>query len=113
MNFKQIIGALVFVGGLVLLYLAHYINVQIEQGNTEIFAGQKRVDDTNALFDRTPATKPIGRGLTSGGQRQIDEGRGTIEYYTVVAQRCQIGGIVALIVGAGMMVFLRNKKRHS
>ena len=111
MNFKQILGALIFVGGLVLLYLAHYINVQIEQGNTQIFAGQQRVDDTNAMFDRTPVTKPIGRGLTSDGQSRIDAGKGTIEYYMVIAQRCKIGGIIALVVGAGMMFFLRTKKR--
>lgn len=112
MNFKQIIGALIFVGGLVLLYLAHYINVQIEAGNTQIFAGQQKVDQVNSMFDRTPATKPVGRGLTSSGQSQIDAGRGTIAYYTVIAQRCQIGGIIALVVGAGMMFFLRTKKRH-
>ena len=110
MNFKQIIGAVIFVGGIALLFLAHYINVQIEQGNTQIFSAQQKVDTGKGLFNRTPATKPIGEGLTSGAQRKIDEGRGTIAYYEIIAQRCQIGGIIALIVGAGMMYFLRTKK---
>ncbi len=30
-NVKQVIGGIIFVGGLGLLYLAHYINVQVEQ----------------------------------------------------------------------------------
>ena len=111
-NFKQILGAIIFVGGIVLLFIAHYINVQVEQGNTDIFNAQSKVDSSNSLFNMSPYSKPIGQGLTSGAQKQIDEGKGTVAYYTVMAQRCQIGGIVAIVVGAGMMFFLRRKKGH-
>ncbi len=111
MNFKQILGALIFVGGIVLLFVAHYINTQIEEGNIQIFNAQKKVDQGSSLFNMTPYSKPIGQGLTSGAQKKINEGKGTIAYYTVVAQRCQISGIIAIVIGAGMM-FLLRKKRH-
>lgn len=112
MNFKQILGALIFVGGLVLIYIAHYINVQIEAGNIEVLRGQEKVDDVNSFWGRTPVTKPIGKSMTSDGQSRIDAGKGTIAYYTIIAQRYQIGGIIALVVGTGMMIFLRTRKRH-
>ncbi|HEX2578971.1 MAG TPA: hypothetical protein VHK67_01025 [Rhabdochlamydiaceae bacterium] len=110
MNGKQILGGILFVGGLGLLYMAHYINVQVEEGNLQILSGQRKVNQVNSLFNTTPATKGMGQGLTSGAQKQIDEGKNTIEYYTAVANRCQFGGIAALVVGAGMMFFFRKKK---
>ena len=111
MNVKQVIGGIIFVGGLGLLYLAHYINVQVEEGNTQILSGQQKVDQTNSLFNMSPYTKGVGQGLTSGAQQQINEGKGTVEYYTAIANRCRIGGIAALVVGAGMIFFFRKKKR--
>ena len=112
MNLKQIFGAIIFVGGIVLLFVAHYINTQIEEGNLQISSAQQKVDTSKKLFNMSPYSKPVGEGLTSGAQSKINAGKGTIEYYTIVAQRCQIGGIIALVVGAGMMFFFRNKKRH-
>ncbi len=112
MNVKQVLGGIIFVGGLGLLYLAHYINVQVEQGNMQIFSAQQKVDQGNSLFSMSPYTKDVGKGLTSGAQKQIDEGRNTVEYYTKVENRCRIGGIAALIVGAGMMIYFRRKKGH-
>jgi hypothetical protein len=109
-NVKQVIGGIIFVGGLGLLYLAHYINVQVEAGNLQIFSAQQKVDSANSLFNMSSATKPIGKGLTSGAQSQINEGKGTVAYYTAMALKCQIGGYAALVVGAGMMFFFRKKK---
>ena len=110
MNVKQVIGGIIFVGGLGLLYLAHYINVQVEAGNLQIFSAQQKVNQANSLFNMSSATKPIGQGLTSGAQNQINEGKNTVEYYTTVENRCRIGGIAALVVGAGMMIYFRRKK---
>ena len=112
MNLKQIFGAIIFIGGIILLFVSHYITTQIEEGNLKISSAQQKVDTGKKLFNVSPYSKPVGEGLTSGVQSKINEGKNTIEYYTVVAQRCQIGGIIALVVGAGMMYFLRDKKRH-
>jgi hypothetical protein len=109
-NVKQVLGGIIFVGGLGLLYLAHYINVQVAAGNLQILSGQRKVDQTNSLFNMSPYTKDVGQGLTSGAQQQIDEGKNTVEHYTAVANRCQIGGIAALVVGAGMVFFCRRKR---
>jgi hypothetical protein len=109
-NVKQVLGGIIFVGGLGLLYLAHYINVQVEAGNLEILSGQNKVNQMNSMFNMSPYTKGVGQGMTSGAQKQINEGKDTVEYYTAVANRCQIGGIAALVVGAGMIFFFRKKK---
>ena len=110
MNVKQVLGGIIFVGGLGLLYLAHYINEQVAEGNLQILSGQKKVNQMNSLFNMSPYTKDVGKGITSGAQQQINEGQNTIEYYTMVANRCRIGGIVALVVGAGMVFYYRKKR---
>jgi hypothetical protein len=109
-NVKQVLGGIIFVGGLGLLYLAHYINVQVAAGNLEILSGQQKVNQVNGLFNMSPYTKDVGKGMTSGAQQQINEGKNTVEYYAMVANRCQIGGIAALVVGAGMVFFFRKKR---
>jgi hypothetical protein len=111
-NVKQTLGAVLFVVGIGLLFLAHYINVQVEEGNSQIFSAQQKVDKGNSLFSLSPYSKPIGQSMTSSAQKKINEGKDTVAYYTVVAERCQVGGIAAMIVGAGMMIFLRKKKRR-
>lgn len=110
MNIKQVFGGIIFVGGLGLLYLAHYINEQVAEGNLQIFSAQNKVDSANNLFGMSPYTKDVGKGLTSGAQQQINEGRNTVEYYTALALKCQIGGYAALVVGAGMFFYFRKKK---
>jgi hypothetical protein len=109
MNGKQIVGIVAFGIGVGLLCLAHYINVQVAEGNTKIFNAQKKVDQGNSLFSLSPYSKSIGQGMTSGAQKKINEGKNQVAYYTIVAERCQFGGIGLMIVGVGMIYFCRNR----
>jgi hypothetical protein len=109
-NFKQVIGALLLIGGIFLVGLANYINTQVAAGNDQIFSAQKKVDQGNSLFSNNPITNVIGQSLTSGAQKKINQGKADIQYYTVIAQRCQVGGIALAVIGAGMIYFCRNKK---
>ncbi len=109
MNGKQIIGIVAFGVGVALLFMAHYINVQVAEGNTKIFNAQKKVDQGNSLFSLSPYSKSFGQGMTSGAQKKINAGKNQVAYYTIVAERCQLGGIGLMIVGVGMIYFCRNK----
>lgn len=109
-NYKQVIGILLLIAGIFFIGLANYINTQVEAGNEQIFGAQQKVDQSNSLFGRNPITNIIGQGITSGAQKKIDQGKADINYYTVIAQRCQVGGIILAVVGAGMIFFCRNKK---
>lgn len=109
-NYKQVIGALLLIGGIFFLGLANYINKQVEAGNTQIFSAQQKVDQSSSLFGRNPVTNVIGKGITSGAQKKIDQGKADIGYYTVIAERCQVGGIALSLIGVGMIFLCRNKK---
>lgn len=111
MNYKQVLGIFAVIAGVVLLIIAQYINVQVAEGNLELSSAQKKVNSANSLFSRNPVTKPIGQGLTSGAQSKINAGQEDVNYYTIVAERCQFGGVALIVVGAGMIYFFRKKKR--
>lgn len=110
---KRIIGIIIAVGGIVMIGIAHYIKGQVEEGKIQISEGQQQVDQTNKLFSMSPYTKGIGEGLTSSGQRQINQGKQDVAYYTMVANRLRIGGIVAIVVGLGVIFIGPRKKKKS
>jgi hypothetical protein len=110
MNSKQIAGIVIFVLGVGMLVGSHYIAGQVQEGNRQISAGQDKIDATNKLFSITPVTKPVGKGLTSSGQREVNAGRETADYYQQVSEWLRIGGIAGLIIGVGAFLFSRSKK---
>jgi putative Mn2+ efflux pump MntP len=113
MRSKKISGLIIVILGLVCLYFSHYIKEQVEQGKMQISEAQGKVDTANSIFSVNPVSKEVGKGLTSGAQRQINEGRMEVAKYGQLAMWLQIGGYVLIIVG--VLVFLTGfrKKRHT
>ena len=111
MNYKQVIGVFAIIAGVVLIIIGRYITGQVEAGNLQISEAQHKVNSANSLFSRNMYTKPIGESLTSGAQSKINAGQEDVNYYTIVAGRCQLGGIALIVVGAGMVFFFRKKKK--
>lgn len=111
MNWKQIIGILVIVLGIALIIFVVQGNKKLEEGREEISSGKKKVKQTQQLFSFTPVTKQFGQGLTSGAQGKIAEGELTIEQYEKIFMWCKIGGIALIVVGAGLILFCRTKRK--
>ncbi len=110
MNRKRICGIVVFICGLALIGGANYIETQVNQGRSQINSAQKSVDRGNSLFSLSPATKGVGQAITGGAQKKIDEGRREVAQYSQLASSLQIGGIILLVVGAGIVLFSWKKK---
>ena len=110
MKGNKVLGIVILIIGLVMLGASFYIKNQVLQGRMEISSAQSKVDTGKSLFGTTPATKPAGNILFSGAQNQIDAGTATADYYAQMANWLQIGGIILIIVGAGI-IFLSGRKR--
>jgi hypothetical protein len=107
---KKIIGIIVFVAGVALLCTSYYIKDQVEEGKGQIKSAQKKVNTANKLFSLTPETKQLGQGATNSAQKQIDAGKQQVGYYEDLAGKLQIGGIVLMVVGVGI-IFIGGKKK--
>lgn len=109
MRAQKILGIAILVAGIVLLGFSFYIKQQVAEGEEKISTAQRRVNQGNALFSLTPATKAIGERMTSSAQRKINEGVFEVGRYKDLAEWFQVGGIVFIILGAGI-IFLDKKK---
>ena len=105
MNIRKIFGVLLFLGGIGMLGTSFYIKTQVIQGKQEIAQGQRKVDRAKTPFSLTPVTQPIGGALTNSGQEKIDSGQQQVDYYEMLAEQLQMGGIIAAVAGLGLFVF--------
>lgn len=103
------LGIVVLAAGIGLLGFSFYIKQQVAQGEEQISTAQRRVNQGNTLFSLTPATKEIGNRMTSSAQRKINEGILEVGKYKDLAGWFQVGGIVCIILGAGILVLDKKK----
>ncbi len=109
---KRILGIVVLIAGIAMICISNYITTQVSEGKLQVSSAQKKVDQGNQLFGQNPFTKQLGQGVTGSAQKKINAGKQTIADYEVIAQRLQTGGIICIVVGAGLIIFsfFGNKK---
>lgn len=109
MKANKILGIILIIAGLVMLGASFYIKNQVLQGRAQISSAQSKVDTGKSIFSLSPNTKPVGNAIFGGAQSQIDAGSAEANYYANMANGLQIGGIIAIIVGAAILFFARKK----
>jgi len=115
MRSMRIFGFVIIIAGIAALLFANYINEQVAQGKVKIDRAEKTVDKTQGLFSGNPVSEGVGKGLTGGAQKKIDAGKDEVAKYEKISSLLQTGGVIAIIVGAGMVVvsfFGRKKGRR-
>ncbi len=113
MNYKKIIGIVIFVCGIVMFFLSNYISEQVNEVKYKISNAEKQVQQGKSLFSLSPYTKGIGDKAASSAQKKIDAGKNQVTEYEQIANLLHIGGIVFVILGAGIfMLGFINKKQN-
>lgn len=111
MTGKRILGIVILIGAITMIYFSYYIKTRVNEGKGQISDAQKNVDTADSLFSLSPATKGIGKGLTGAAQKKIDEGQLQISQYEGLASFLQIGGIILVVVGVGV-ILMGGRKRQ-
>ncbi len=110
MRVKKIFSIIVFVIGILMLGGSYYIKNQVEQGKIQISSAEKSLSRGKSLFSLNPVTKQIGEGISRSADRKIDSANAEIQYYSNVAQGLLIGGIILMVLGAGMFFLGKRSK---
>lgn len=110
MSAKKIIAILIFIAGLVLIFISHYIKIQVAEGKIRVESAQSQVDQGNSLFSITPETKALGKSFTGSAQSQINEGTQKIALYAGRADILQVTGIILLVLGIGIFFVRLGRK---
>jgi uncharacterized protein YjeT (DUF2065 family) len=111
MNAKKIIGIALIVVGAVMLFFSNYIAEQVASGRMQIQSAQGEVDSANSLFSTTKVTQPVGKMFTGSAQRRIDAGQSEVDRYQSMSNNLKIGGIILIVIGAGILFIPFGKKR--
>lgn len=110
MNVRKTIGIVIAIGGVVLILTSRYISARVLEGKAQIASGQSQVDTTESLFSLTPATKPVGKGLTESGRQRIAAGQMEVDRYEQLAGQLKMGGYAMILVGLIMFLIPSRKK---
>lgn len=109
MGLKKYFSAIVFLVGILMVGGSFYIKKQVAEGKIQVSDAERSVRQGKALFSLNPVSKQIGEGLTRSADRKIASAKDEIQYYTNLAQLLLVGGIVLIVVGAGMFVLKRKR----
>jgi len=112
MRLQRMIGIIALAGGVVLLGISMYIKSEILAGNEQIAAGERKLSTIDKVFSVSPTTQQYGSQITKSGRSKIAKGKEDIAYYTDLANKLQIGGIILLVGGAGVLLFGNKKKKR-
>lgn len=115
MKIARILGILILIAGVASIFFSNYITEQVIQGKAKVQQGEKAVQQGNKLFSLNPVTKAVGENLTNPIQKKINEGKETIAHYEQLAQTLKTGGIIGIIVGAGLIIisFMHKSKKRT
>jgi uncharacterized membrane protein HdeD (DUF308 family) len=112
LSFKQILGLMALILGIAVIIFVIYGRKELDEGMLQVASGKRKVSQTQQLFSFTPVTQQVGKGLTSGAEQKIVAGELTIEQYENLFKWCQIGGIVLIVLGVGLLIFCPKQRRR-
>ena len=95
MNRRKITGLVLLVIGIIILIISFYVKSRIAEV-------QEGVSEINKPFSRNP----IGKSLGSSVQKMAEE---KIGQYNMMVFWGIAGGVILVVIGAGMTFFVRRK----
>jgi len=111
MGTRRILGIVILLGGLVVLFTAHYIQEQVDIGRGKISAAEGKVATGSRLFSLSPATKGIGESIERSSQKTLSKYKDDADYYEHLAGQLRIGGWVVTLAGALLILIPSRKKK--
>ncbi len=108
----RLFGILVLIAGVVMIGAAQYIYGEVSQGREQISSGERSVSQGKKLFGVNPVSKEVGNTVIfNRADSRIAAGKMQADHYANLASKLEIGGIVAVLVGGGMIALSFRKKR--
>lgn len=110
MGKRKILGSVVLLGGIVMLFMSHYIQTQVDEGRGKISKAEKSINQGNSLFSLTPVTKEIGKGLSKSAEKKLQKYKDQADDYERLADQLQAGGWIAIVLGTVLIVWPEKRK---
>lgn len=110
MNVKQIGGIVTALVGVALIILSfHFMQVVLETAAQKSAEAKKSAKQITGLVPQSPVSGAIGKGIDKQIDKKVSEAVG--EYETKLTMM-RYGGIALVVVGGGIFLLGRSKKRR-
>jgi hypothetical protein len=106
---KRNFGILSIILGILLIVGSFYIKSRVEEGRKQISQAESKISQGKQLFSLNPITKEVGKEMAASAEIKISDATQKANRYETIALLCQIGGVLFVIVGGGL-IFLGRKK---
>lgn len=110
MNYKRILGIVLFLCGVALVVISIYIKNQVEEGKLKIAKAEKQVEGGKKLFSLNPVSKEVGKKvIIDPAERKIAKGKKDVNYYERMSNRLMVIGIICGALGIGVFFLVKRK----
>ena len=109
MSTRKILGALLLVGGVILIIVSVNVKSRAEMGEMRISNAEEQVSEEDRPYLR-PIPRARSRATSEQAEERIGEGTATVANYEQIAMWLKIGGIICVVLGAGAL-FVRKQRR--
>ncbi len=110
MILKRVLGIVLLTIGIILYFFSSYISSQVAEGKEKISSAKEQVNVAGKLFSMSPYTKGIGKEVSATGEKKIGEGEQKVAKYEKIAHQLYIGGIILVVLGAGVIAWSFAKR---
>ena len=112
MRSKKTLGIGILIIGVLLIIGALYVKGQVAHGREQISSAKSSLHTGESILSLSPATKGVGQAMGAAGEKKVKEGTAEADKYEKIGNGLMIAGIVAIVVGAAMVLskFLRKRK---
>jgi hypothetical protein len=104
------VGVVILIIGVAMIFGSMYISGQVAEGRQRISAAQSQINRGSGLFNLNPITQEVGKGITRSAQKKINRYSQEADRYAEMASWLKIGGIILIVVGAGVSILGSRKK---
>jgi len=112
MNYKRILGIVIFLCGVALVIVSIYIKNQVDAGKLKISRAEKQVEGGKKLFSLNPVSKEVGKKIViDPAERKIAKGKQDVNYYEKISNRLMTIGIICGALGFILFLFAKKKQK--
>lgn len=111
MNLKRLLGSTAIIAGAALLVFSAYLKGRLSDAEGQISDAKRKVNTGEKLFSLNPVAKEIGQELTGSAKEKISDAEQRVAQYYTIETWCHRGGIGFIVIGAGLVLFSRKRRK--
>ena len=105
MNIRRLIGILLLAAGIAILFYANFQKGRIAEASK---SANEKINKGQSLFQENPVSEAVGSMVGKSMHEKVST---EVEKYRAMVMWLTIAGIIVGVIGLGMTIFSKNKRK--